>query len=321
MAQGTTKGVPIDTDNTLAADSDILVPSQKAIKAYITNLTFNATKIANGSVSNTEFQYLDGVTSAIQTQIDLKAPIESPTFTGTVGGITKSMVGLGNVDNTSDANKPISTATQTALDAKQATLTNPVTGTGTNNQIAAFNSTGSTITSLSTSTYPSLTELSYGKGVTSAIQTQLDNAPTVLYRLPSAVNIGNSVTTVVTTITTFDITGLSVGTTFVADALFSSTSNANQKIYQISLSGASSHQTIVQTTGGSRGQLLMRVQGSNTIRMSLVAGVGVNVAINPSFVDVTGSSNVFTLQIRCTVNGTGGGVPVNTVESLTLTRF
>jgi len=30
-------------------------------------------------------------------------------------GITKAMVGLGNVDNTSDANKPISTATQTAL--------------------------------------------------------------------------------------------------------------------------------------------------------------------------------------------------------------
>lgn len=36
--------------------------------------------------------------------------------------ISKSDVGLGNVDNTSDANKPISTATQTALNAKQATL-------------------------------------------------------------------------------------------------------------------------------------------------------------------------------------------------------
>jgi hypothetical protein len=46
------------------------------------------------------------------------APIASPTFTGTVGGISKSMVGLGNVDNTTDANKPVSTATQTALDAK-----------------------------------------------------------------------------------------------------------------------------------------------------------------------------------------------------------
>lgn len=36
----------------------------------------------------------------------------------TVTGITKSMVGLSNVDNTSDANKPVSTATQSALDLK-----------------------------------------------------------------------------------------------------------------------------------------------------------------------------------------------------------
>ena len=36
--------------------------------------------------------------------------------------ITKGDVGLGNVDNTSDADKPISTATQTALNSKQDTL-------------------------------------------------------------------------------------------------------------------------------------------------------------------------------------------------------
>ena len=53
----------------------------------------------------------------------------NPTFTGTVNGITKSMVGLGNVDNTSDANKPVSTTQQTALDLK-APLANP-TFTGT----------------------------------------------------------------------------------------------------------------------------------------------------------------------------------------------
>lgn len=35
---------------------------------------------------------------------------------------TKAQVGLGNADNTSDANKPVSTATQTALNAKQDTL-------------------------------------------------------------------------------------------------------------------------------------------------------------------------------------------------------
>jgi len=38
--------------------------------------------------------------------------------------ITKTDVGLGSVDNTSDLSKPISTATQTALNAKQNTITN-----------------------------------------------------------------------------------------------------------------------------------------------------------------------------------------------------
>lgn len=47
-----------------------------------------------------------------------KAPTASPTFTGTVSGVTKTHVGLANVDNTSDAAKPVSTATQAALDVK-----------------------------------------------------------------------------------------------------------------------------------------------------------------------------------------------------------
>jgi hypothetical protein len=71
-----------------------------------------------GNVSSTELGYLDGVTSSIQTQIDSKAPSADPTFTGTVTGVTKAHVGLTNVDDTSDADKPVSTATQTALDTK-----------------------------------------------------------------------------------------------------------------------------------------------------------------------------------------------------------
>ena len=34
MAQGSTKGIPIDTDNTLSANSNLLVPSQNAVKTY-----------------------------------------------------------------------------------------------------------------------------------------------------------------------------------------------------------------------------------------------------------------------------------------------
>jgi hypothetical protein len=44
------------------------------------------------------------------------------TLTGTTTGITSTMVGLGNCNNTSDANKPISTATQSALLLKANTV-------------------------------------------------------------------------------------------------------------------------------------------------------------------------------------------------------
>ena len=40
------------------------------------------------------------------------------TFTGTTNGITKSMIGLSNVENTTDLSKPISDATTTALNLK-----------------------------------------------------------------------------------------------------------------------------------------------------------------------------------------------------------
>jgi len=46
--------------------------------------------------------------------------------------------------------------------------------TATQDTIAAFTGAGKTLGSLATATYPSLTELSYVKGVTSAIQTQLN---------------------------------------------------------------------------------------------------------------------------------------------------
>ena len=73
--------------------------------------------------------------TTVATSIGLKAPIDSPTFTGTVSGISATMVGLGNVDNTSDANKPVSTAQQTALNLK-ANLASP-TFTGTVSGISA----------------------------------------------------------------------------------------------------------------------------------------------------------------------------------------
>jgi len=57
------------------------------------------------------------------------APVQS--VAGRTGAVTliKSDVGLGNVDNTSDANKPVSSATQTALDSKAPIASPTFTGT------------------------------------------------------------------------------------------------------------------------------------------------------------------------------------------------
>ena len=61
--------------------------------------------------------------------MNTKAPLASPIFTGTVSGITATMVGLSNVNNTTDLLKPISTATQTALTTINSNITNLQTKT------------------------------------------------------------------------------------------------------------------------------------------------------------------------------------------------
>ena len=127
---------------TIAAnDNDTSVPTSAAVKALVDTvsggsgvpgLTASAAElnILDGAlISTAELNFVDGVTSAIQTQLDLKAPLASPTFTGTVSGVTKSHVGLSNVDNTADSAKPVSTAQQAALDLKAPLASPTFTGT------------------------------------------------------------------------------------------------------------------------------------------------------------------------------------------------
>jgi len=73
-------------------------------------------------------------------------------------------------------------ALRTAVDSKGS---GTVIGSGTTNELSYW-SGANTLGSLSTATYPSLTELSYVKGVTSSIQTQLNTKGT--FTLPSLTN-------------------------------------------------------------------------------------------------------------------------------------
>jgi hypothetical protein len=79
-----------------------------------------STMVGLANVDNTT-DLLKPVSTASQTELNLKANLASPTFTGTVSGINSTMVGLGSVDNTTDADKPVSTATLSELNSKENT--------------------------------------------------------------------------------------------------------------------------------------------------------------------------------------------------------
>jgi hypothetical protein len=85
--------------NTAKVSSPAWVPANDP--NYLTSVPTNtdSANIADGSVSNTEFQHLNGVTSSIQTQLDSKSPSSSPTFTGTV-----QIGGIADVETTIAAN-------------------------------------------------------------------------------------------------------------------------------------------------------------------------------------------------------------------------
>ena len=82
------------------------------------------------------------------TQYDLQDAVGNYATTtyvdNAVAGITKGTIGLGNVDNTSDMNKPISTATQNALNATNgnvATNTTAIAGIK-KTKVVAVNTSG-----------------------------------------------------------------------------------------------------------------------------------------------------------------------------------
>ena len=88
-------------------------------EAKIADGAVTSAKIATGTIVNEDINDSAAIAtskiSGLDTALGLKAPLASPTFTGTVSGITSAMVGLGSVDNTADTAKPVSTAQATAI--------------------------------------------------------------------------------------------------------------------------------------------------------------------------------------------------------------
>lgn len=86
---------------------------------------------------------------AEQAEAIVSSPVVSVAGKTGVVLLNKADVGLTNVDNTSDANKPVSTATQTALDAKESLWTETSTATSktlADNEWVKVTAAGQTIT-------------------------------------------------------------------------------------------------------------------------------------------------------------------------------
>lgn len=123
--------VKADVDSALAAKADQATTYTKTETNAAIQSIVGAAPAALDTLAEIAAQLAadESAAAALTTAVSLKAPLASPTFTGTVSGITKAMVGLGNVDNTADASKPVSTA-QAAAIALKADLASP-TFTGT----------------------------------------------------------------------------------------------------------------------------------------------------------------------------------------------
>jgi hypothetical protein len=126
------------------------------------NLTASRALTSNGSgkvevsaVTSTELGYLDGVTSAVQTQLDAKQTTISAS-----NRINANLINDGNISNTEFGYlNGLSSDIQTQLDAKNATI-------NSGNRLDADLINDGSISN---------TEFNYLNGVTSAIQTQLDS--------------------------------------------------------------------------------------------------------------------------------------------------
>jgi hypothetical protein len=124
-SQGNVQSVNTKTGAVVLTTTDI----SEGTNEYFTAARVRAVVLTGLSLAtNAVISATDTVLSAfgkLQAQItaNLSTLTSHTSNTSNPHATTKAQVGLGNADNTSDANKPVSTATQTALNAKENTIT------------------------------------------------------------------------------------------------------------------------------------------------------------------------------------------------------
>ena len=141
-----------------------LTTSKVNVSDIVNNLTTNSTSKVLSAAQGVQIQTL---ISGLEDELDTHAANKSNPH-----AVTKAQVGLGNCDNTSDVNKPVSTAQATAIaDAKAAGTTAQTNLTSHINN----KSNPHSVTLAQLGVTATAAELNYMDGVTSNVQTQIDN--------------------------------------------------------------------------------------------------------------------------------------------------
>jgi hypothetical protein len=128
-ADATTADIADSTNKRYITDAQLVVVGNTSGTNTGDNATNSqysglATSKQDALVSGTNIKTINSTSLLGSGNVAVEPPITATTsadyYRGdkTFATLNKAAVGLGNVDNTSDANKPVSTATQTALDAK-----------------------------------------------------------------------------------------------------------------------------------------------------------------------------------------------------------
>lgn len=104
----------------------------KAASTAFVQAAMVAASVGDGSITNTKLADMPAATIKGNNTGSSATPADlTMAQVKTMLALAKGDVGLGNVDNTSDANKPVSTATQSALDLKAPLASPALTGTPT----------------------------------------------------------------------------------------------------------------------------------------------------------------------------------------------
>jgi hypothetical protein len=121
IADSTNRRYVTDAQSTVIGNTSGTNTGDNATNSQYSGL---ATSKQDTLVSNTNIKTINSTSLLGSGNVAVEPTITATTsadyYRGdkTFATLNKAAVGLGNVDNTSDANKPVSTATQTALDAK-----------------------------------------------------------------------------------------------------------------------------------------------------------------------------------------------------------